>query len=273
MDTHYAEPYIVSPQHPITINLIGCGGTGSQVLTNLARISYALRMSEDLQHPGFFVRVFDPDMVSSANIGRQLFSPGEIGQNKAVTMVTKINRFFGENWEARPEYFSSKGIKKEINRDYRANITISCVDTALARMDIKDILFYYLKINDEYLRLQPYEKNYYWLDFGNNRDTGQVVLSTIDPIKQPDDVYSDFKPSSLPTVIDLFPNILEADTEEKQGPSCSLAEALNQQSLFINSTLAQLGCSLLFDLISKKKITYHGLFLNLKMMKVNPIDI
>ena len=29
--------------------------------------------------------------------------------------------------------------------------------------------------------------------------------------------------------------------EEESGPSCSLAEALEKQDLFINSTLAQLG--------------------------------
>ncbi len=34
---HYADSYLLNPQHPVTVNLIGGGGTGSQVLTNLAR--------------------------------------------------------------------------------------------------------------------------------------------------------------------------------------------------------------------------------------------
>ena len=33
--------------------------------------------------------------------------------------------------------------------------------------------------------------------------------------------------------------------EKDSGPSCSLAEALEKQDLFINSTLAQLGCNIL----------------------------
>ena len=33
---HYIDNYLINPQHPVTVNLIGAGGTGSQVLTGLA---------------------------------------------------------------------------------------------------------------------------------------------------------------------------------------------------------------------------------------------
>ena len=42
---HYIDNYLVNPQHPVTVNLIGAGGTGSQVLTCLARLDTALRLS------------------------------------------------------------------------------------------------------------------------------------------------------------------------------------------------------------------------------------
>ncbi len=35
---HYIDNYLINPQHPVTVNLIGAGGTGSQVLTGLARL-------------------------------------------------------------------------------------------------------------------------------------------------------------------------------------------------------------------------------------------
>ena len=71
---HYTDSYLLNPQHPVTVNLIGAGGTGSQVLTNLARLDVTLRA---LGHPGLFVTLYDPDIVTEANIGRQLFGYSE----------------------------------------------------------------------------------------------------------------------------------------------------------------------------------------------------
>ena len=34
---------------------------------------------------------YDPDIVTEANIGRQLFGPSDLGQNKAQCLVTRIN--------------------------------------------------------------------------------------------------------------------------------------------------------------------------------------
>ena len=61
--------------------------------------------------------------------------------------------------------------------------------------------------------------------------------------------------------------------EEDSGPSCSLAEALEKQDLFINSTLAQLGCNILWKMFRNGMIEHHGVYLNLATMKVNPISI
>ena len=92
---HYTENYLLSPHHPVSVIVIGAGGTGSQVITSLARMDRALQA---LGHPGLYVTVYDPDAVSESNIGRQLFSEPEIGLNKAVALVTRINRFFGTAW-------------------------------------------------------------------------------------------------------------------------------------------------------------------------------
>lgn len=99
---HYTDRYLLNPHHPVTVFVIGAGGTGSQVATNLARMSIALQA---LGHPGLHVTVFDPDTVTEANIGRQLFSESELGLNKAVALVTRINRFFGFSWEAKGQCY------------------------------------------------------------------------------------------------------------------------------------------------------------------------
>ena len=46
---HYTDRYLLNPHHPVTVFVIGAGGTGSQVATNLARMSIALQA---LGHPG-----------------------------------------------------------------------------------------------------------------------------------------------------------------------------------------------------------------------------
>ena len=40
---HYTDRYLLNPHHPVTVFIIGAGGTGSQVATNLARMSIALQ--------------------------------------------------------------------------------------------------------------------------------------------------------------------------------------------------------------------------------------
>ena len=95
---HYTDNYLLKPYHPVTVFIIGAGGTGSQVITNLARMDTALQASG---HPGLHVTLFDPDTVTQANIGRQLFSETELGMNKATAAVTRVNRFFGTAWMAK----------------------------------------------------------------------------------------------------------------------------------------------------------------------------
>ena len=102
---HFTDRYLLNPRHPVTVFVIGAGGTGSQVITNLARMSMALQA---LGHPGLHVTVFDPDTVSQANIGRQLFSETELGLNKAVSLVTRINRFLRIRMDCRTEMFPQR---------------------------------------------------------------------------------------------------------------------------------------------------------------------
>lgn len=250
---HFTANYLLNPQHCITVNLIGAGGTGSQVLEALARMDAALTR---LGHPGLYVTVFDADEVSESNIGRQLFSPADIGLNKAVCLTTRINRFFGLDWQAIPEMYTDSSP--------RANITISCVDNVKSRLTIHKHLKDVKHVSD------IHEKPLYWLDFGNTQKTGQVILGTVSKIKQPQ--KTEFETlNELPTLCDMF-DLMQVN-EQDSGPSCSLAEALRKQDLFINSTLAQLGCALLWKLFREVKIEYHGVFLNLSTLKTNPIPV
>lgn len=166
---HYIDNYLINPQHPVTVNLIGAGGTGSQVLTCLARLDTALR---GLGHPGLFVTLYDSDIVTEANIGRQLFSPSDIGLNKAQCLVTRMNNFFGNDWKAVPDIYPAA--LKDARRDNLANIMITCTDNIKSRLDLWNILK--AVPVSEY---RSHETPLYWMDFGNMQNTGQVILGTV----------------------------------------------------------------------------------------------
>ena len=250
---HFTDPYIQDPQHPITVCLIGCGGTGSQVLTCLARLHSTLVA---LNHPGLHVTVYDPDTVSESNIGRQLFSPTEIGRNKAEVSVTRINRFFGLDWESVPEMFSGFELKNMLN------ISITCTDNVRSRIDFGDYF-------DERSNGYHHTEAFYWLDFGNAKQTGQVILGSKE-IEQPKS--KKFKAVSKLKTITQFADLTKVKDADS-GPSCSLAEAIGKQDLFINSILAQLGIDLLWKLFKDGSLEYSGLYLNLETMRVTPINL
>ncbi len=258
---HYVDNYLINPQHPVTVNLIGAGGTGSQVLTCLARLDVTLRA---LGHPGLFVTLYDLDIVTEANIGRQLFGPMDLGLNKAQCLITRINNFFGNDWKAEARPYPS--VLKETRRDEIANITITCTDNIKSRLDLWSVL--------GKVPASTYTDNstpLYWMDFGNTQTTGQAVLGTVPKkIRQP--VSRLYETVGSLKVITRFVKYARVK-EEDSGPSCSLAEALDKQDLFINSTLAQLGCNILWKMFRHGMIEYQGLFLNLETMKVNPIFI
>src|ERR1700743_3593246 len=260
---HIIANRLINPYNPIIVNLIGAGGTGSQFLTALARMNHSLIA---LNHPGLVVRVFDDDKVEPANLGRQLFSTAELGLYKSVALVNRINLFFGTNWKAVTEKYGEETLKHK--HDYwQAELTISCVDTVAARFEIADVL---TKIDKR--RGQSYHYPLYWMDFGNSRDTGQVVLSTISEIQQPVSKKFDVK-SRLPLVTEEFKELLENADAGDDTPSCSLAEALTKQDLFINSALANLGASLLWQLFREGVLFNRGLFLNLKDFKTQPLKV
>ena len=123
---HYTDNYLLKPYHPVTIHVAGAGGTGSQVIANLARMNVALQA---LGHPGLHVTVFDPDIITEANIGRQLFSEADLGQGKATAAVTRVNRFFGTTWTAENcRYPVRKTQENGDDRTKPANIIITCTE-------------------------------------------------------------------------------------------------------------------------------------------------
>lgn len=259
---HFTDNYLISPTNPICVNLIGAGGTGSKVLTALMEMNYNLI---ELGHTGLQVRLWDDDVITEANLGRQRFAQSEIGLYKSVAIINRVNRFMGTNWKAETQKFERNALSG-LPEKSQATIFITCVDNVKSRFDIAEML-----------KEMSNQRNYrdtpkYWIDFGNSQHTGQVLLSTIGEIKQPQSEKYETV-ASLPMVTDEFGELLKQSEQEDDTPSCSLAEALEKQDLYINATLAQMGCSLLWNMFRYGMTENRGFFLNLKDFRTQPIKV
>lgn len=235
---------------PVKVLLVGAGGTGSQMMVKLVNLHKAMIA---LGHPhGLRVKVVDPDVVSHANIGRQNFYPGDVGSFKADVLVTRANMAL-ENvvWES--------NITKLDKRSslYDFDIVIGAVDNRAARLGILRGL------EDARSGVR------YWLDMGNKKSDGQVILGEVSSRAR----VSEDK-LRLPHVAELYPDMIDPAQETKDDtPSCSLAEALEKQSLFINPTIADFAGNILWQLFTKGSIESHGAFVNLEGMMVMPMKV
>ncbi|MFH7001596.1 MULTISPECIES: PRTRC system ThiF family protein [Flavobacterium] len=258
---HFIDPYLISPTNPITVNLIGAGGTGSKVLTALMEMNHSLTA---LGHAGLLVRLWDDDIITNANLGRQRFAHSEVGLYKSVALINRANRFTGTNWKAETVKFEKDSYGK-LPENAKASIYITCTDSAKSRFEIADIL-------KDSNRAHHRDAPRYWMDFGNSQYTGQVILSTVGEIQQPKSEKFEAV-GCLPFVTEEFGELLNQSEQQDDAPSCSLAEALEKQDLFINSALAQMGCSLLWNLFREGMTANRGFFLNLKDFRSQPIAV
>jgi PRTRC genetic system ThiF family protein len=219
--------YLINPGHPLTVAVIGAGGTGSFVMGDLVALDHYLKASG---RPGLQVTLYDDDVVTEANIGRQNFSSSDIGEYKSIALVEKYNRYAGLNWDA----FTDK-VDEETELCY--NIVISCVDTIEARKKIIKNFNLVHKIGDLH-------KKFLLIDCGNGYDFGQVIVTRFNGKDK--------------TFIDHFPKI----KENKQTHSCSVLESLGKQNLFINKFIANLAVNWLYEGIRNTQQTNLGYFFN-----------
>ena len=247
---HFLPPSLLNDLHPVSIDLIGLGGTGSRMLTALAQIDFALKHFE---RKGLIVTAYDSDTVSEANLGRQLnFSASDVNKNKAQVLIDRCNRQFGLEWNFNRNNYP---LKSSIG----ANIIISCVDNVKTRYEIAK-RFTNSKCDEE--EYYPH----YFMDFGNNKNCGQVILGTFNEICQP---YDEDTVGKLPHIVDKYPYL----KDDISTPSCSLAEALESQDLFINASLIPFGATILWNLLKNFCIYEHGAIINLSTLQTLPIIV
>ena len=232
-------------QKKVQVTVVGCGGTGSAIAAGLPCLHQAMVA---LGHPhGLDVTLVDGDRISRTNCVRQPFSESEIGLYKATVLATRINLFWGLGWKGEP-HFVDEGWGHE------TDILFGCVDTRAAR--------------NAMTRTPAYWNCHYWLDLGNNADSGQFVLG------QPENQRNKAQDCRLPTAPELFPELINAKLDKKDRlPPCSALEALERQEPFVNQTLAYQALAMLARLFRYGRLSYHGAFVNLRTGRTTSLAV
>lgn len=218
------------------IVLVGCGGTGAQWARSIARIVYDMKRRR-LHAPS--ITFIDPDRVEEKNVGRQLFTYGDIGQFKAEVLARRFSALGLEiEWK-------NRAFKPKDDTGY-GTIICGAVDNHEARASIA-------------------KADGIWIDCGNSRQAAQVVIGNENSRKNWDKYISkatDDHYRYLPTAAVLFPQLLEPDTEPEPELSCADLTAIGEQQLLINDMVANVASQYLWKLLNRQPITTFMTFID-----------
>ena len=154
--------------------LVGAGGTGSFMAMNLARLAFELKTLGK----GATIVIVDPDSVETGNIPRSNFCFAEIGMNKAETLAGRVSQAWGVEVGFVKEGFTPALLQSKNNdwnvqssNSQKLTVLVGCVDNHLARLQMHEALKFYGERS--YDNAAP---RVWWIDGGNGRDTGQVLI-------------------------------------------------------------------------------------------------
>lgn len=218
---------------PIEIIVIGAGGTGGYLIRDLTRFIYSIE-KRLLTPPKISLTIFDGDEVEEKNILRQNFTPGDIGKNKAEVMASRHMRVFGTNISYVPSMFSSKDLS-----NYKGKvIVIGCVDNNAARREIHNAMK---------SSLDKAGNDFYWIDAGNEKKTGQVIVGS----------------KYLKSVTELFPEILNPNEDSQDQISCAERMLQDEQNMFVNLTASNLILNFVKTIMLDSPMVSNGLVFNI----------
>jgi PRTRC genetic system ThiF family protein len=248
-------PYLVPPDRPLALILVGCGGTGSHIAQSIARLCHH---SADTERP-IAVSFVDGDTVEDRNVGRQLFSAADIGRNKAQTLAARFGSVFGVPITAYPEMATRDRMQQLCAAHERAfRIVVGAVDTAEGRQVMADTL--------------AARWCHLWLDAGNANDNGQVVAGTVTTAKDLRGCLAlGGVCAALPAPSLVYPGLLVP--EPTPAADCAAAMADDTQSLMINQAMAAVVAQYLYQLVVQRRLTRFATMIDLATLTMRSLPI
>ena len=242
---------------PMNIYLVGCGGTGSHLASNLAAV-----MSNSDSITGSRIAsltLIDGDTVEPSNCGRQLFSSPDIGRPKAEVLALRYTRAFNLQIAFVNTYFKS-GPNQVIPEGTfnKPTLIVTAVDKASVRLDIFNWL-----CNFE----TSHRQSVFWMDIGNGHRNGQIGIgNTCDPTQVKEGIGHPFSIEFLPYLgcLNLFSRTIDprSDEDEIVPGGCVEQVRAQLQSENVNRIMAALAMEMLSQLL-EGKLNRHYLSVDL----------
>ena len=258
IDLSFSQAAVVMPVEYNTLRFIvvGAGGTGSFVVPSLARLIFELKQQ---QNKSSEMLIVDPDVVENGNIPRSNFCFAEIGRYKAQTLAERVATAWGIETSFACEGFDSEKHLKNSNSDYRSlTIIVGCVDNYLARLEMHRAL--------EEFRSYGESSRVWWIDGGNGKTSGQVLLgSTTKPLK-PDQYFTGTSICrALPAPSIQHSDLLKPEkVEVKSDASCPDRVRLGEQGLNVNQRVAIEMAEMLTSMLLTRTLRRFAVYFDLE---------
>lgn len=254
-----------------SIIVVGCGGTGGRLIPLLAQhiANHNSTIRQVLNFDGIFLKhelklfLIDMDIVEAKNLKRQNFYSFDIDKNKAECMAERFSALYGMDigyfcgtFDEAVGYFKRSGLSDGVRLFRENNIIFDCTDNLSARKSIENN--------------SPADSVI--ISCGNEDTFGQVVVSTVTPknilamfnemrtvcehMKVCDNTVMSHnhrhKIGTLPTLLTMNPFFKDSETA-----GCAEVQLVNEQSMPINSLVAQLAYNAFYELVSGVSINYN----------------
>lgn len=216
------------------IVLVGCGGTGGFVADAVCRLLIGRAAT---------LTLVDPDVVEPHNVLRQNFARREIGEFKALALARRLADRYGREVCASVRPYDREAHAECFAQPAGLSLLIGAVDNAAARRALAATLSGGRWHGGYGYPHQPI----WWLDAGNGRNSGQVLLGNATRAGELRDVFIPDGAGggicrALPAPSFQRPDLLEVPPQPTAVPVLDCAEAVanDEQGATVNQYVAAL---------------------------------
>jgi PRTRC genetic system ThiF family protein len=219
------------------IIVIGCGGNGSHLVSDLARLVSTLP-----QH--IEIVLVDGDAVEAKNLVRQHFAEPDQGKNKAQVLAARYGNAYNVPIGYVPEYLTQDNKARVFGKLGRPTLFITCTDNLKSR------------------KIVSKQRGHVWIDLGNEEFGGQVTFSSLMGSSYGDKIL-DGESFPTPHVFEIFPEYEERASKEadiEQQSCADMAAESPAQAGYVNVLCAALAKNYVHSLLTQRPIKNYQTF-------------